>query len=117
MAVTSPGRRCKEGFFAPCPIGSSILLKFLIKDGIKNQCSNDQVFPFKCLIFTSYQWGTLDTIEEVGPSSLCKKFSNGTSTIDIDNRCFDDPNSNDDAESHLPKVSTTVFEQYGLICH
>ncbi|KAL2512998.1 hypothetical protein Adt_18598 [Abeliophyllum distichum] len=41
-----------------------------------------------------------------GPSSLSEEFTNGTSTIDIDDRHFDDHDSNDEANNHLPKVST-----------
>ncbi|KAL2526881.1 hypothetical protein Adt_11935 [Abeliophyllum distichum] len=47
----------------------------------------------------------MDTIEGGGPTSLSEKFSNGTSTMDIDDRHFDDPNSDDKADNHLPKVS------------
>ncbi|KAL2471663.1 Uncharacterized protein Adt_39799 [Abeliophyllum distichum] len=48
---------------------------------------------YKCLSCTSDQWETVDTVEGGGPSSLSDKFSNGTSTIDIDDKSFDDPDS------------------------
>ncbi|KAL2475618.1 hypothetical protein Adt_36354 [Abeliophyllum distichum] len=117
MVVASTSERCKEGSFAACPIGSSIQLKFLVKDGIKSQRSDNQVHLYNCSGCTSNQWRTVDTIEGIGPSNLSEKFSNGTSTIDIDDGCFDDPNSSDEADSHRPKVSTIFFEQYDLISH
>ncbi|KAL2559068.1 hypothetical protein Fot_03807 [Forsythia ovata] len=117
MVVTSPSERCKESFPSTCPIGFSIQLKYVVKEWIENQCLDDQLCPYKCPSRTSDQCGTSDTIEKVGLSSLSEKFSNGTSTIDIDYKCFDDPYSDDEAESHLPKVSTTFSEQYGLISH
>ncbi|KAL2508447.1 hypothetical protein Fot_32094 [Forsythia ovata] len=51
------------------------------------------------------QWDALDAIEEVRHSNLSKKFSNGTSTIDIDNGYVDDSDSDsdDEAKSYLPK--------------
>ncbi|KAL2505654.1 hypothetical protein Adt_21275 [Abeliophyllum distichum] len=103
MAIACPGERYKEGSFGSCPIGSNIQFKFLIKDEIKNQCSNDQVCPYKCLSCTSDQWETVDIVEGGGPSSLSEKFSNGTSIMDIEDVCFDDHDSDDEAESYLPK--------------
>lgn len=75
--------------------------------------------------------GALDSLEEVGPSSLSEKFSNGTSKMDIDDDdiYFDDSDSDGEAESCLQelgkeflknfckKTSTAFFEQYGLISH
>ncbi|KAL2488792.1 hypothetical protein Fot_42084 [Forsythia ovata] len=48
MAVTSLEKRYKEGFPAICPIGSSIRLKYLVKEGTKNQRSEDQSNLFIC---------------------------------------------------------------------
>ncbi|KAL2487109.1 hypothetical protein Adt_31865 [Abeliophyllum distichum] len=48
---------------------------------------------------------TVDTIKEGWPSSLSEEFTNGTSTMDIDDRHFDDPDLDDEAGNHLLKVS------------
>ncbi|CAA2987375.1 DNA-directed RNA polymerases IV and V subunit 2-like [Olea europaea subsp. europaea] len=75
--------------------------------------------------------GALDAMEDVGPSSLSEKFSNGPSKMDIDDddMYFDDSDSDGEAESCLrelgkeflkgfcKKTSTAFFEQYGLISH
>ncbi|KAL2545160.1 hypothetical protein Fot_14393 [Forsythia ovata] len=103
MVVPSLVERRKESFPATCPIGSSIQLKYLVKEMTENQCSEDQECLYMCPNRTSDQCGILDIVEEVGRSSLSEKFSNGTFTMDIDGKCFDDPDSDDEAESHLPK--------------
>ncbi|KAL2514729.1 hypothetical protein Fot_28700 [Forsythia ovata] len=109
MAVTSPGKRCKECFSVSCSISPSISFVFLIKDRIKDQCSDDQVCSYECPNYISDQRWTMDTVEEGGPNGLSEKFSNGTSTIDIDDRHFDDPDSDDKADNHLSKVSTILL--------
>ncbi|KAL2531992.1 hypothetical protein Adt_05343 [Abeliophyllum distichum] len=50
----------------------------------------------------------MDTVEEGGPNSLSEKFSNGTSTMYIEDKSFGDSDSDDDAESYLPKVVEVV---------
>ncbi|KAL2526294.1 hypothetical protein Adt_11348 [Abeliophyllum distichum] len=117
MAVTSPGGRDEECSFVTSIIGTNIQLKYLVKNRTKNRCSNDQVRPYKCLSRASDELGTLDVMEEVWPSSLSMKFSNGTSIVDINDRCSDDFDLYNEAKIHLPKVLTTFFEQYGLISH
>ncbi|KAL2509914.1 Uncharacterized protein Fot_33561 [Forsythia ovata] len=74
----------------------------------ENQYSDDQVCPYKCPSCTLDQWRTVDIVEGGGPSSLGEKFSNGTSTMDIDDRHFDYHDSDDEADNHLPKVSTIL---------
>ncbi|KAL2455376.1 hypothetical protein Fot_55442 [Forsythia ovata] len=86
----------------------SIQLKYLVKEGTENQSSEDQVCSYKFPI-VPHQWDVLDTVEEVGPNSLSDKFSNDTSTMDINDKYSDDPNSDEEAESHMPKVSTTFL--------
>ncbi|KAL2465446.1 hypothetical protein Adt_41297 [Abeliophyllum distichum] len=49
----------------------------------------------------------VDTVEGGGPNGL-SEFSNNTSTMDIDDRHFNDPDSNDEVENHLSKVSTML---------
>ncbi|KAL2474539.1 hypothetical protein Adt_35275 [Abeliophyllum distichum] len=110
MAITSPGEICKECFFVSCPIGASISLTFSIISGIKSQCSSDQVCSYKCTSCTPDQWRTEDTIKRGGPSSLNKKFSNGTSIMDIDDRYFDDPITNDEADK-LPLKGRRVVDE------
>ncbi|KAL2514798.1 hypothetical protein Fot_28769 [Forsythia ovata] len=65
MAVTSLGERCKERFSVTCSIGSSIQLKYLVKESTENQCLDDQVCPYKCPNRTSDQWDVLDIVEEL----------------------------------------------------
>ncbi|KAL2508550.1 DNA-directed RNA polymerase subunit beta [Forsythia ovata] len=47
---------------------------------------------------------TVDTVEGGGPSSLSEEFTNGTSTMDIDNRHFDD------SDSDVNDIGEIVFE-------
>ncbi|KAL2508909.1 hypothetical protein Fot_32556 [Forsythia ovata] len=56
---------------------SKHLRKYLIRKWTENQGSKDQVCLYKCSDRTPDQYGLLGTIEEVGPSSLSEKFSNG----------------------------------------
>ncbi|KAL2471496.1 hypothetical protein Adt_39632 [Abeliophyllum distichum] len=105
MAVTSPGERCKECFYVCCLIGPSISFVFFVKDRIKDQCLDDQVCPYKCLNCILDQRGTVVTVGGGGPNGLSEMFSNDISTIDIDDRHFDDPDSDDEADNHLLKVS------------
>ncbi|KAL2544897.1 hypothetical protein Fot_14130 [Forsythia ovata] len=111
MAVISPSRRCKECSPVTSIIGTNIQLKYLVKDRTKNLCLNDQVCPNKCHSRALDLWGVLNAMEELGPSSLSKKFSNGTFTmdIDVDDRHFQDSDLDDQAESYLLKVSTSFF--------
>ncbi|KAL2538229.1 Glutamine amidotransferase type-2 domain-containing protein [Forsythia ovata] len=74
------------------------------KEGTKNQGSDDQVGLYKCPDCTSDQWNVLNIVERVRPSNLGGKFSNGTSIMDINDKHFDDPNSDDEADSHLSGV-------------
>ncbi|KAL2466076.1 hypothetical protein Adt_41927 [Abeliophyllum distichum] len=108
MAVASPVERCKEDSFTSSPIGSSIQLKFLVTDGIKSQLSDNHVCPYKYPNCTSDQRRIVDAVEEVGSSSLSEKFSNGTSTMDINDRRFDDLDFDDKVDNHLPKVSMVL---------
>ncbi|KAL2545267.1 hypothetical protein Fot_14500 [Forsythia ovata] len=112
MAVTSPGGRSKEGFPSSCSIGTSVLLKLLLRGEVNSFCSNDHVHLHKYPSHALDQMGALDAMEEVGPSSLSRHISNGTSTmdIDVDDIYFDDSDSDDETESYLPKVSTESLE-------
>ncbi|KAL2531551.1 hypothetical protein Adt_04902 [Abeliophyllum distichum] len=92
-------------FFVSCLIGPSILFTLLIRVGIKNQCSDEQVCSYKSFSCISDQWKIVDTVIEGEPSGLNEKFSNGTSTMDINDRYFDDLDLDDEADNHLPKVS------------
>ncbi|KAL2489449.1 hypothetical protein Fot_42741 [Forsythia ovata] len=73
-----------------------------------NQGLEDQECLYECLDCASDQWSVLNTVERAGPISLSEKFSNGTSTMDIDDIFFDDLDSDDEAKNHLPKVSTIL---------
>ncbi|KAL2529611.1 hypothetical protein Fot_22212 [Forsythia ovata] len=90
-----------EEFNRVFEIGSSIQFKCLIREGTKNQGSDDQVGSYKCPDCTSDQWYVLNTVKRVGPSSLSEKFSNGTSTMDIDDKYFDDPDLDDEDNNYL----------------
>ncbi|KAL2456975.1 hypothetical protein Fot_56566 [Forsythia ovata] len=72
-----------EGFAASYPIVTSILLKFLLRVEVNDICVDDEACLHKHSRHAPDLMGTLDAMEEVGPSSLSKKFSNGTSTVDI----------------------------------
>ncbi|KAL2501682.1 Uncharacterized protein Fot_35530 [Forsythia ovata] len=78
----------------------------------KQHCISPPHMPSKGTPPYSYmrdQCGTVDTVQGGGPSSLSEKFSNGTSTIDFDDKCLDAPDSDDEAENHLPKVLTSFL--------
>ncbi|KAL2548213.1 hypothetical protein Fot_09743 [Forsythia ovata] len=77
MAVTSPSKRCKGGFPDTCSPGSSIQLKRIVKGGIETNVQRTKYVRTSVPI-------TLRISGGVGPSSLSEKFSNGTSTMDID---------------------------------
>ncbi|KAL2471527.1 hypothetical protein Adt_39663 [Abeliophyllum distichum] len=111
MVVTSPGGRGKEGFLESCPIGTSIQVKYLIREEVKNYCFNDQVCPHKCPSHAPDLMGTLDAIEEAGLRSLSENSSNDTSTmdIDVDDIHFDDFDSDGEVESYLPKIFRTYL--------
>ncbi|KAL2479132.1 hypothetical protein Fot_48146 [Forsythia ovata] len=79
-----------------------------MREELENQGSEDQLRSNRCLNCTLDQWSVLNTVERVGPSSLCKKFSNDTSTMDINDKYFNDHDSDDEADNHLPKVSTIL---------
>ncbi|KAL2474680.1 hypothetical protein Adt_35416 [Abeliophyllum distichum] len=108
MAVTSLGERYKECFYVSCPIGVNISLTFFTISRIKSQCSDNQVCPYKCPSCVFDQCGTVDTAERGGPSNLSEKFSNGTSTMDINDKYFDDPDSDDEVNKLLLRVSTML---------
>ncbi|KAL2501326.1 hypothetical protein Fot_35174 [Forsythia ovata] len=108
MPVTSPGERYKGGSPSNCLIGSNIQLKCPMMEGTGNQGSEDQVCLYECPDCAPDQWNVLNTVVMVGPSSLSKKFSNGTSTIDIDDKHFNDPDVDDEADNYLLKVSTIL---------
>ncbi|KAL2551033.1 hypothetical protein Fot_12563 [Forsythia ovata] len=115
MAVKSPGGRGKEGFPVTCIIGTSIQPKYFENEEAKNHCSNDQICLYKFPSRDSDLWGALDAMEEVRPSSFREKFSNCTSTmdIDVDDRHFDNSDSDDETESYLPNVSTGIINDGG----
>ncbi|KAL2508057.1 hypothetical protein Fot_31704 [Forsythia ovata] len=73
-----------------------------------NQGSDDQVCSYECPNCAPDQWNVLNTMERVGPSRLSEKFSNGTSTMDIDDEHFDDLDLDDEADNHMPNVSTIL---------
>ncbi|KAL2553306.1 hypothetical protein Fot_06925 [Forsythia ovata] len=101
MAITSPSKRCRGDFIDNRQIGS---LKCLIRERIENQVSDDKVGSYECLDCTFDQWNVPNIMEKVGPSSLRGKFSNGTSTMDINDKHFDDLDSDDKADSYLSSV-------------
>ncbi|KAL2486461.1 hypothetical protein Adt_31217 [Abeliophyllum distichum] len=45
-----------------------------------------------------------DTIKGGGPSILSEKFSNGTSTMNIEDKSFDDPDSDDEAKAICRRI-------------
>ncbi|KAL2529990.1 hypothetical protein Fot_22591 [Forsythia ovata] len=104
MAVTSPSKRCKGDSPANWLISFSIQLKCPMRKVIESQGLEDQVCTYKCPDYTPDQWNVLNIVERVGPSSLSRNFSNGTSTMDIDDRYFNDPDSDDEANNHLSSV-------------
>ncbi|KAL2542243.1 hypothetical protein Adt_03221 [Abeliophyllum distichum] len=103
-----PGKRYKEYFFASSSIGISISLIGPTASGIKSQCSNNQEWPYKYPNCAQDQWRTADTAKREGPSSLSEKFSNDTSIMDINDGYFEDPDLDDEAESHLSMMSTVL---------
>ncbi|KAL2493697.1 hypothetical protein Fot_37454 [Forsythia ovata] len=109
MAVTSLEKRYKGGSPTNCLICSSIQLKCPMREWTGNQGSDDQVCSYECPDCALDQWSVLNTMERAGPSSLREKFSNGTSTMEIDDIFFDDPDSNDEVDNHLLKVSTILM--------
>ncbi|KAL2489457.1 hypothetical protein Fot_42749 [Forsythia ovata] len=75
-----------------------------MKKETKNQGSDDQVGSDKCPNCTFDQWNVPNIVEKVGPSNLSRRFSNGTSTMYIDDKYFDDPDSDDEADNHFSGV-------------
>ncbi|KAL2544634.1 Uncharacterized protein Fot_13867 [Forsythia ovata] len=69
---------------------------------VKDSCVDDQVCRHKYPSHAPDPMGDLDSMEVVGPSIFSEKFSNSTSTmdIDVDDIYFDDPDSDDEAENY-----------------
>ncbi|KAL2519879.1 DNA-directed RNA polymerase IV and V subunit 2-like [Forsythia ovata] len=88
-----------------------------MREGIESQGSEDQVRSYKCPNCTPNQWNMLNTVERIGPSSLSEKFSNGTFTMNVNDRHFYDPDLDDEADNHLLKVSTDIGEVVVEPCH
>ncbi|KAL2550896.1 hypothetical protein Fot_12426 [Forsythia ovata] len=64
MAVTSPGVEGQEGFPKTCTVGTSIQLKYFIKEKAKNHYLNDQVTSPRCSSRVPDLMGALDAMEK-----------------------------------------------------
>ncbi|KAL2489381.1 hypothetical protein Fot_42673 [Forsythia ovata] len=95
-----------ERIIPPSINGADYSLEY---EGTENQGSDDQVGSDKCPNCTSDQWNVPNIVEKVGPRNLSRRFSNGTSTMDIDDKYFDDPDSDDEAGNHFSGVEMSYL--------